>query len=71
MMIVSGLSVVLGVPLMTSTVEILYNLFQETKSQPPWVNSVWGYYLIVNVGICVAVYRTYPLPDSEEESDAD
>ena len=62
MMIVSGLSVLVGVPLITTATEILYNLFQETPSRPGWVDSVWGYYMIVNVGICVAVYRAYPPP---------
>lgn len=62
MMIVSGLSVLVGTPLITTTTEIFYNLFQETLSRPDWVDSVWGYYMIVNVGICVAVYRAYPPP---------
>lgn len=65
MMVIAGLSVVLGVPLVTTTAEILYNLFQETKSRPMWVDSVWGYSMIVNVGICVALYRACPPPSKE------
>ncbi len=60
MMIVSGLSVLLGTPLITTAIEIFYNLFQETmKSRPNWVDSIWGYFIIINVAIVVAIYRTH------------
>lgn len=59
MMIVSGLSVILGTPLITTAVEIFYNLFQETKSRPNWVDSIWGYFIIINVAIVVAIYHTH------------
>ena len=57
MMVLSGLSVLIGTPLITTTTEIFYNLFQETKSRPDWVDSIWGYFMIVNVAVAIAVYR--------------
>ncbi len=59
MMIVSGLSVLLGTPLITTTTEIFYNLFQDTKSRPDWVDSVWAYFIIVHVVILIAIYRAH------------
>ena len=61
MMIVSGLSVLVGTPLITSAVEIGYNLFQETKSRPDWVDSVWGYTMLLHVAILIALCKTYPV----------
>ena len=61
MLIVAGLSVIVGTPLITTTTEIFYNLFQETKSRPEWVTSVWGYFMIVNVAIAVSLCKAYPL----------
>ncbi len=66
MLIVSGLSVLVGTPLITTTTEIFYNLFQEAKSRPDWVDSVWGCFMIVNVAIAIAVYRAYPTPGGEK-----
>ncbi len=60
MLIISGLSVLVGTPLITTTTEIFYNLFQEAKSRPDWVDSVWGYFMIVQVAIAVSVYQAYP-----------
>ena len=65
MLIIAGLSVVLGTPLITTTTEILYNLFQETKSRPDWVDSVWGYFMIINVSIAVALCKAYPIASGE------
>ena len=59
MLILSGLSVIIGTPLITTTTEIFYNLFQETKSRPGWVDSIWGYFMIVNVAVAIAVYRAH------------
>ncbi len=61
MLIVAGLSVIIGTPLIATTTEIFYNLFQETKSRPDWVDSVWGYFMIVNVAIAVSLCKAYPL----------
>lgn len=61
MMIVSGLSVLIGTPLITTTTEIFYNLFQgpESMHRPDWVDSVWGYFIIVHVVILVAIYKAH------------
>lgn len=67
LLIVCGLSVVIGVPLITTTTEIFYNLFQETKSRPAWIDSVWAYYMFLNVGICVALYKAYPPPEDKTD----
>ncbi len=67
LMIVCGLSVVLGVPVIESTTEILYNLFQDVKSRPIWSDSVWAYFTILHVVICVALYKAYPSPGGEGE----
>lgn len=61
MLIVAGFSVIVGTPLIATTTEIFYNLFQETKSRPDWVDSVWGYFMIVNVAIAVSLCKAYPL----------
>ena len=68
MMILSGLSVLVGTPLITTTTEILYNLFQETKARPDWVDSVWGYYMILNVALIVALYKAYPTSNGETKT---
>lgn len=60
LMIVSGFSVLIGTPIIETTTEILYNLFQETKAHPDWVDSIWGYYMILNIAILVALYKAYP-----------
>ena len=61
-MILAGLNVLVGTPLITTTTEILYNLFQESKSRPDWVDSVWGFFMMINIAAVIAVYRTSP-PD--------
>lgn len=61
MLIVAALSVVVGTPLITTTSEIFYNLFQETKSRPEWATSVWAYFTIINVAIAVSVMRAFPI----------
>lgn len=63
MLIVAGLSVIVGTPLIATTTEIFYNLFQETKFRPDWLDSVWGYFMIVNVAIAVSLCKAYPLAD--------
>ena len=68
MLIVAGLSVLLGTPLITTTTEIFYNLFQETKSRPEWVTSVWAYFTIINVAIAGSVIRAFPLATNESET---
>lgn len=60
LMIISGLSILIGTPLITTSMEILYNLFQETKSRPGWIESAWGYFMIIQVAICVALYKAFP-----------
>ena len=67
MTIISGLSVLIGTPLITTTTEIFYNLFQTTKSRPDWVDSVWGYFTILNIAIVVALYRAYPTTEKAPE----
>ncbi len=66
MMIVSGLSVLVGTPLITTTTEIFYNLLAKTDCQadwttchPYWIDSVWGYFMVVNVANLIAIYRTH------------
>ena len=61
LIIICGLSVLVGTPIITTTTEIFYNLFQETKSRPDWVDSVWGYFMIINVAIAVSLCKAYPL----------
>ncbi len=63
MIIVSALSVLIGTPLITTTTEIFYNLFQETKSRPDWVDSVWGYFIFLHIATVIALMRAYPVPD--------
>ena len=63
MIIVSALSVLVGTPLITTTTEIFYNLFQETKSRPDWIDSVWGYFMFLHIATVIALCRAYPVPD--------
>ncbi len=65
LIIICGLSVLVGTPVITTATEIFYNLFQETKSRPDWVDAVWGYYMILNIAIIVALFRAYPVPETE------
>lgn len=65
MMILAGLGVLLGTPLITTTTEIFYNLLAQkdcqadwTQCRPDWIDSVWGYFMIVNVATLIAIYRT-------------
>lgn len=67
MMIIAASSVLLGTPLITTTAEIVYNLFQQTKSRPDWIDSVWAYFIMLNIGICVALYRAYPAAEGHEK----
>ena len=65
MMIICALNVVpLGVPIMISSTEILYNLFQEQPRRPEWAESVWAYFVFLNIGILIALYK-YSAPKSE------
>ena len=68
MMIVAGLSVLVGTPVITTTTEILYNLFQESNSRPDWVDAVWAYYMILNIACIVALYRAFPVPMDDAET---
>ena len=70
LIIICGLSVLVGTPIITTTTEIFYNLFQETKSRPDWVDSVWAYFMILHIAIGVAVYRAYPPRPGTSEPDA-
>lgn len=75
-MAVCGLSVLVGTPLITTTTEIFYNLIAQhdcqadwTLCHPNWIDSVWGYFMIVNVGILVATYKALdPKPVSQDAS---
>ena len=60
MMILAGLNVLVGTPLITSTTEIIYNLFQETKSIPDWEDSVWVFFMLINIATAIAVYLAHP-----------
>lgn len=60
LLIVSSLSVAIGTPLITTTTEIAFNLFKETKIRPTWIDSIWAYYMILHVATVVALYRAYP-----------
>lgn len=62
MMIVSGLCVLVGTPVITTTTEILYNLSQEMKSRPDWVDAIWGYYMILHIALIIALFRAFPVP---------
>ncbi len=75
MMIVAGLSVLVGTPLITTTTEIFYNLLADTDCladwttcRPDWVDSVWGYFMILNVAVIVAVYRADSGPEHQAET---
>lgn len=75
MMIVAGLSVLVGTPLITTTTEIFYNLLADTDCRadwttcrPDWVDSVWGYFMMLNVAIIVAVYRADSGPEHQAEA---
>ena len=70
MILISGLSVLLGTPLITTTAEIVYNLFRETKARPDWIDSIWAYFIILNVAICVAICRAYPAPEPDAKRPA-
>ena len=61
-MIVSGLCVLVGTPVITTTTEILYNLSQEMKSRPDWVDAIWGYYMILHIALIIALFRAFPVP---------
>jgi hypothetical protein len=75
-MAVCGLSVLVGTPLITTTTEIFYNLLAQhdcqadwTLCHPNWIDSVWGYFMIVNIGILVATYKALdPAPVSQGDS---
>ena len=75
-MAVCGLSVLVGTPLITTTTEIFYNLLAQhdcqadwTLCHPNWIDSVWGYFMIVNVGILVATYKALdPKSNSQDAS---
>jgi len=69
MMTVAGLSVLVGTPLISTTAEIVYNLFQQTKSRPDWVDSIWAYFIILNIAICVALYRAFPEPETNPKTE--
>ena len=47
------------------SVTLFYNLFQEAKSRPDWVDAVWGYFMIVQIANIVALYRAYPVPEDK------
>lgn len=68
MMIASGLCVLIGTPIIITTIEIFYNLFQEKKDRPDWVDAGWAYYMMVQIAICVALYKAYPPPRAEGSS---
>lgn len=76
MMIVCGLSVLVGTPLITTTTEIFYNLIAQhdcqadwTICRPDWIDSIWGYFMIVNIGVLIAIYKALD-PKSDRQKSA-
>ena len=65
-MIMGGINVLLGTPIIQSSTEILYNCFQEVKSRPDWTDAVWVVFMMINIGIIVVTYR----PDNSNASEA-
>ena len=57
LLVVGALNVPFSVPILTTTIEILYNLTREEKIRPVWIDAVWAYFLIVNVALLVALYQ--------------
>lgn len=78
MMIVCGLSVLVGTPLITTTTEILYNLLTQhdcqadwTLCRPNWIDSVWGYFMVVNIGVLVGTYKAITPQTQSADSGSD
>lgn len=76
MMIVCGLSVLVGTPLITTSTEIFYNLIAQhdcqadwTVCRPDWIDSIWGYFMIVNIGVLIAIYKALD-PESDAKKSA-
>lgn len=65
MLIVCGLGVLIGTPVITTTTEIFYNLVAQYDCKADWtkchptslIDSVWGYFMIANVAVLVAIYK--------------
>jgi len=61
MKITSGLSILVGTPLITTTTEILYNLSRDPAAMqiPDWADAVWGYFMIVHVVVLIGIYQAH------------
>lgn len=58
MMVMSGLSVLLGTPVIQSATEMIYNGLRAGDFQrPEWADSVWAYYMMLHIAILVALYK--------------
>jgi hypothetical protein len=76
LMVVCGLGVLVGTPLITTSTEIFYNLIAQhdckadwTVCHPNWIDSVWGYFMIVKISIIVACYKALdPQPITQDAS---
>lgn len=68
MLILCGLNVLIGTPLITTTTEILFNLSRDEKFRPDWVDSVWGYFMLINIGVIIAIYRALSSDQRQTET---
>ena len=70
MLIVCGISLLSGTPVIQSSTEILYNLTRDQPRRPDWANAVWAFYMMVVTGLLVALYQLSPPQEASTEIDS-